>query len=157
MSDRPSVETPRDAESPGDGRIRVVALGVVRRDDELLVFEGESAETGTYYRPLGGGVEYGEHSVDALRREFREELEVELTRVHELGTFEDVFTLDGEECHEIQRVYGAEFVHQWPYQMDSFTAHEPDTGEELDCHWKSLSEFTENGATLFPEKLPSVL
>ncbi|WP_117595127.1 NUDIX hydrolase [Haloprofundus halophilus] len=157
MSDLSSVESPHGSSRDADERIRVVALGVVRRDDELLVFEAASEESGTYYRPLGGGVEFGEHSVDALRREFREELEVELTRVHELGTFEGVFTVDGEQCHEIQRVYGAEFVQQWPYQMDSFTAHEPDTGEDLDCLWKPLSEFTDAGETLFPETLPSVL
>ncbi|WP_224449457.1 NUDIX hydrolase [Haloprofundus salilacus] len=164
MSNRPSTGSTADGLHPPDDdlhppaeRIRVVALGVVRRDDELLVFEGDSEESGTYYRPLGGGVEFGEHSVDALRREFREELEVELTQVHELGTFEDVFTLDGEECHEVHRVYGAAFVQQWPYQMDSFTGYEPELDEEFDCLWKPLSAFTDGEETLYPEKLPSVL
>lgn len=157
MSNRPSTGSTVGLSPSLDGDVRVVALGIVRRNDELLVFEGNSEESGTYYRPLGGGVEVGEHSVDALRREFREELEVELTKVHELGTFEGVFTVDGEECHEMARVYGAEFVQQWPYQMDAFTAREPETGEELDCVWKPLSDFAEDGETLFPEKLSNVL
>ncbi|KTG08706.1 hypothetical protein AUR64_18760 [Haloprofundus marisrubri] len=157
MSKQSSTDAPDDAEPPHREQIRVVALGAVRRDDELLVFEDESEEVGTYYRPLGGGVEFGEHSVDALRREFREELEVELTKVHELGTFEDAFRMNGEEYHEVHRVYGAEFVQQWPYQMDSFTAQEPETGEELDCLWKPLTDFTDGEETLFPEKLPDVL
>ncbi|WP_072482389.1 NUDIX domain-containing protein [Amycolatopsis australiensis] len=55
--------------------IRPIVLGVIRRGDALLVFEGRDDVKGeTCYRPLGGGIEHGERSEDALRREFREEL-----------------------------------------------------------------------------------
>ena len=58
--------------------IRPLALAVVRRDEELLLAEHyDSAEEYTFYRPIGGGIEFGEHSRDAVRREFREELDVE--------------------------------------------------------------------------------
>jgi len=54
--------------------IRFVALGAVYRGDELLVSEGELPETGEpYYRLLGGGVEFGEHSEAAVVREFEVE------------------------------------------------------------------------------------
>lgn len=46
--------------------IRFLALGAVRRGDDLLVQEAESPKTGeTFYRVFGGGVEFGEHSQNA--------------------------------------------------------------------------------------------
>jgi ADP-ribose pyrophosphatase YjhB (NUDIX family) len=134
-------------------RIRVVALCVVRRDDDLLVVEAETSDVGTYYRPPSANVRFGEHAVDALRREFREWLEVELETLREVATFQSVFERDGRRRHEVQFVYEAEFVQQWPYRMDEFTAYEPDLDEELDCLWKPVSDFTEVGATLVPERL----
>ncbi|MFC4357133.1 NUDIX domain-containing protein [Halobium salinum] len=143
----------------GDRTIRVLALGVVRRGsegesgNEILVFEGESPESGVYYRPLGGGVRFGEDSVDALRREFREKLEVELEGVGEFGTFEDVFDCGGARHHEVALVYEAGIAQRWPYRLDSFPAADPETGEEFDCLWKPVSAFTDGGETLHPEGL----
>lgn len=134
-------------------RIRVVALGVVRREDEILVFESESPESGVFYRPLGGEVEFGEGSVDALRRAFREELEVELQGVEEVGTFEDVFTYQGERCHELFRVYEASFAQRWPYRLDSFPGYDADADEEFDCRWKPLSSLVDGDETLYPTGL----
>jgi ADP-ribose pyrophosphatase YjhB (NUDIX family) len=138
-------------------RIRVVALAVVRRDDELLVFEGDSPESGVYYRPLGGGVRFGEESVDALRRTFREALEVELQGVQELGTFEDVFEFHGATAHEVSRVYEASFAQRWPYRLDSFPGYDADADAEFDCHWKPVSAFVDGDETLYPAGLAARL
>ncbi|MFC4448018.1 NUDIX domain-containing protein [Halorussus aquaticus] len=159
--------------------IRVVAVGVVRRarhtgratggreateqetdgetPEELLVERHRDPESDeTFYRPLGGGVEFGERGEEALRREFREELGVELAGVFPVETYEDVFTFDGEIRHEVWRVYETDIVEDWPYEREEFTAREPDTGEEIECVWKSVADF-EDGDTLYPEALPSAL
>jgi|GEM_PF-6087287 NUDIX domain len=58
------------------GRIRALALALIWRGDELLLMEGDDpAKRQTFYRPLGGGVEFGERARDAVIREFAEELE----------------------------------------------------------------------------------
>jgi 8-oxo-dGTP pyrophosphatase MutT (NUDIX family) len=59
-------------------RIRPLALAVIRRDDRILVFEAhDSVKDETFYRLLGGGIEFGDRGEEAIRRELVEELGVE--------------------------------------------------------------------------------
>ena len=52
-------------------RIRVLSLGIFRRGDSIFVAEGFDQVKGeTFYRPLGGGVEFGEQAADALVRAY---------------------------------------------------------------------------------------
>jgi ADP-ribose pyrophosphatase YjhB (NUDIX family) len=77
--------------------IRVVVLCVFRRFDSILVFEGFDSVKGTpCYRPLGGGVERGETTKQAIIREIREEIDADVTDLKLLGTQENIFTLEGE-------------------------------------------------------------
>jgi ADP-ribose pyrophosphatase YjhB (NUDIX family) len=116
--------------------LRFVALGAVFRDDELLVYESTDPETGEpFYRLLGGGVEFGEHSREALVREFDEELGVELADPELVGTFEQVFDFDGETGHEVWRVYEGRIVEDWPYERDAFTFIEPELDLEIQARW----------------------
>ncbi|WP_135824336.1 NUDIX hydrolase [Halorussus ruber] len=135
--------------------IRVVARGLVRRTrggtEELLVARERDPTAGeSFYYLLGGGVEFGEHSEEALRREFREELGVELADISSLGTYENVFTFEGRAEHEIWRVYDVEISDGWPYQREQFTASEPD-GEAFECVWKPVCELEEDGEPFYPE------
>ncbi len=110
-----------------------------------------------FYFPLGGGVEFGEHSEDALRREFDEELGVSLKNVVYHETYEDVFTNESERHHEIWRVYKADIVESWLYERDGFSGYEVEHDEEFDCVWKSPIEFSEIGETFYPKALISNL
>jgi ADP-ribose pyrophosphatase YjhB (NUDIX family) len=59
--------------------IRPKAVCVVRRGDALLLVDGWDPATGTrFHVPAGGGVEFGERAADAVRRELREELGVDV-------------------------------------------------------------------------------
>lgn len=60
-------------------RIRPVALGVPFRNEHevLLARHHDDVANHDFYRPLGGGVEFGEPSEEAVRREFQEELGVD--------------------------------------------------------------------------------
>jgi ADP-ribose pyrophosphatase YjhB (NUDIX family) len=138
--------------------IRVVALGAVRRDDELLVQEHESPETGDpFYRLLGGGVKFGEHSRDAVVREFDEELGVELAEPTLAGTFERVFSYDGETGHEVWRVYEANIREAWPYNRESFTFIEPEFGTEHLARWMPIKRLRDEDTTFYvPEVLDAL-
>ena len=138
--------------------IRPVALAVVRRDDEVLLARHyDPGADYEFYRPIGGGIEFGEHSRDAVVREFEEELDVTLTNVSYLETLENVFTFDDTEGHEIWRLYEADFEESWPYERDSFTAHEPELDEEFEVEWKHPDDFAAGGEVVYPEKLPELL
>jgi ADP-ribose pyrophosphatase YjhB (NUDIX family) len=132
-------------------RIRPIALAAVRRGDDLLVYEGIDRVSGRrIYRPLGGGVEFGEQSADAVHRELREELGAELRNVALLGVLENVFTWDGRPHHEIAFIFAADLADPSFYERDEL-------GKVLDADddvsWQPLSRFREPDPAT-PELLP---
>ncbi|MFC7487717.1 NUDIX hydrolase [Knoellia sp. CPCC 206453] len=58
-----------------------------------------------YHRLVGGGVEFGETSLEAVVREVREELGATLIDPSLLGVLENHFELDGDPGHEVVFVY----------------------------------------------------
>jgi ADP-ribose pyrophosphatase YjhB (NUDIX family) len=131
-------------------QIRAIALAVVRRGDEILVFEGwDETKQETFYRPLGGGIEFGEPAAEAVRRELREELGVELSNVTLLGVLENIFTAFGRPGHEIAFVYSADVVDPAIYTVD-------DVGRVLDedsaVMWQPLTRF-DGEAVMYPPGL----
>jgi len=50
---------------------------------------------------MGGGVDFGETSRDALQREFQEEIQAELTNIRHLGCLENLCNFNGQQGHEI--------------------------------------------------------
>ena len=134
--------------------VRPVALAVVRRGEELLLAEHyDPAEEYTFYRPIGGGIEFGERSEEAVVREFREELDVELVDVERVDTYEQVFTFDGEEGHEVWRLYEGDVAEDWPYERDRFEAEEPELDETFEAVWKDPAAFEAGGDVLYPSTL----
>jgi len=139
------------------GQIRPLALAIVWRGDELLVGEFHNEfHNGkeTFYRPLGGTIEFGERGQDTLRREFREELGVELADVHYLATLENIFTYKGQVGHEIILLYEAALVNQTFYEQDALQVNEE--GIAQTARWINLRQF-ENGSLLVPIGLLELL
>lgn len=90
--------------------IRAVAVCIVSRGDEVFLARNhDSVKEDVYYRPLGGGIEFGEHSRDTVLCEFREELGAELKNACYLCTLESIFICEGKPAHEIFQVYEADF------------------------------------------------
>ncbi|MGI8691387.1 MAG: NUDIX hydrolase [Geodermatophilaceae bacterium] len=129
------------------GAIRPIAVAVVRRGDDLLVFRGEDRGA-EFFRPLGGGIEFGETAEAALRREFTEELAVTLGAVRLLGVLENQFVLAGVPGHEIVFVFAAELSGPVPNTV-------ADTGESVS--WQPLDRFRSGTATLYPSGLLELL
>lgn len=86
--------------------VRVRACGVFRRgDDVLLIRQYNAAGVARYWTP-GGGVEFGEPVEDAVRREMREEVGVDVSVVRYVGMFESLGTTsEGFLSHGISLVY----------------------------------------------------
>jgi ADP-ribose pyrophosphatase YjhB (NUDIX family) len=122
-------------------RIRVIAIALVRRNDDLLVFESfDTVKQDYYYRPLGGGVEPGERAADALAREMREELNTEIENVKQVAILENLFECDGKAGHEIVFVFSCDLLDRSIYERESIDAFEQ-SGDPMRVVWKSVSSF----------------
>ncbi len=134
-----------------------MALCVVRRDGKLLVFEGfDSVKGDHYYRPLGGAIEFGEHSSVAAAREMAEELSAEVLNLRWLGMLESTFMVDGRPGHEIVMLYEADFADESMYRRGPIWGQEDD-GSPIKALWKSMDDFKAGEGRLVPEGLLELL
>lgn len=139
-----------------EGRIRTIVLGIFQHEGCLLVFEGyDPIRDVTFYRPLGGGIEFGEYGHQALAREMREEIGAEITDVRYLGAIQNIFTHAGKQGHEIVLLYEARFTDPAFYRQAAFATAQ-DNGTPITVSWKPLADF-ENGAFLVPIELLGLL
>jgi len=135
------------------GIIRPLVICIFQKDDSILVAEGYDPVKGDYYyRPIGGGIEYGEKSAEALIREVREEIETDIFNLKYLGTVENIFTFNGEIGHEIVQVYDASFVDTSFYTEDLFEGKEDD-GKIFKIMRLPISKFQNGELRLVPEGL----
>ena len=133
-----------------DNQIRVLALGLIRDGDRTFISEGyDPVKQLTFYRAMGGGVDFGETSYDALQREFQEEIQAELTNIKYLGCLENLFTFNGKQGHEILQVYQCDFVNQKFYQLEELFFAEGERKKK--ALWVDISRFTSGELKLVPE------
>ena len=137
-------------------QIRPIAICVFRDKDRLFLMECyDPIKKETFYRPLGGAIEFGEHSRESIVREIREEIGTEIEDLTYIGMIENLFVYDGKLGHEIVLVYEANFVDSHLYQVESVRCR--DDGEEFVAMWKSIAEFRAGKAPLYPEGLLDLL
>ncbi len=137
-------------------RIRPLAICVLRNGDRLLLHEGVDTVKGIRFgRPLGGGIEFGEHSRDAAIREIREELGAEITDVELLGIMESIYVYEGAPGHEIVFVYSGRFVDESLYEQESLTITEGK--RQFEAFWRSPQDLQEQGILLVPEGIEELL
>lgn len=137
-------------------RIRPIAICVFWHNGRILVSRGrDPVKDEVFYRPLGGGIKFGEHSADAIVREIREEIGVEVMGLRSLGTIENRFTYDGQAIHEIVLVYDGQLGDPALYSSELISGSEDD-GEVFEATWKPLSDF-EVGDILYPSGLIDLL
>ncbi len=139
-----------------DPAIRSTALAILLWRDHLLANRYPHPD-GAFYRPLGGGIHFGERAIDALHREMLEELGRPVEVVEHIGVAENIFELDGEPGHQLM----FEFVVAWP------AGHEPadlspiagyeDNGEPIDARWLPLDRVLAGDYTLYPDGLTARL
>jgi predicted enzyme related to lactoylglutathione lyase/ADP-ribose pyrophosphatase YjhB (NUDIX family) len=137
--------------------IRPLALVVFRREDgRILVAPGfDHVKQQRFYRPLGGGIEFGERAEDAARREILEELGAAIDGPTLLGTFENIFTYRGQQGHELIWLYEARFADASFYEREVVEADE--SGAKFEAHWVALDVFERGDAPLYPEGLLPML
>lgn len=132
--------------------VRLIAIGIVRRGDELLLMAVRSDDGAIKgYRPLGGSIEFGERAAEALKREFVEELGLAITEPVLLTVIENLYSHHGAAGHEIVFVLEAALADESAYRSES-SSYE-DGGVRIDVTWVALARFRAGEAELFPTGL----
>ena len=130
--------------------IRPIALGLAIKNNKLLVSEGfDKVKNETFYRCLGGGIEFLEKSEEALKREFLEEINVDITVKDFLGISENIFTYQGKKAHELILFYSIEIPdknYQEEYKVID------DHGETI-AKWIDIDDFKNKSKILYPEDI----
>lgn len=131
-------------------QIRVLALAVICDRDRAFLSEGyDPAKNQTFYRVMGGGVDFGETSLNALQREFQEEIAAELTNIKYLGCLESIFTFNDRPGHEIIQLYRADFVDRKFYGIEEMTFSEGTRQKK--ALWIDIDRFLFGELRLVPE------
>lgn len=137
---------------------RANTLGIIIRDNYILLEELEGKHSkgiGFYYRPIGGTIELGERSNEALMREFKEELGVEVYIRRYISCIENIFKIEENIGHEITQIYIVDFKDANLYQTDQFTVSE---GNKITrAKWVSKNEILSGEKVLYPNGLTELL
>jgi 8-oxo-dGTP pyrophosphatase MutT (NUDIX family) len=139
-------------------RIRPLAICVFRNHNRILVHQGyDQLKNEYFYRPFGGGIEFGETSMDTVCRELMEELNVEVDKesLKYLGTVENIFHFNGLPFHEIIMIYDGALKDSRLYDQAVIVGKEAD--EEIQAVWKSIDEFGQGKSILYPTGLLDML
>jgi 8-oxo-dGTP pyrophosphatase MutT (NUDIX family) len=139
-------------------RPRVLALAVIRREDGALLLahgvdSGKNDEV--FYRPLGGGVDYGEHSRETVKREMLEETGCEVEVGKLLGFVANIFTYAGRLGHEVVFLYETKFVDRKLYEKEVFPV--IDSKGEGEAVWRTPQEIVDAGEKLYPVELADLV
>lgn len=140
-----------------EGRIRAVALAIFIRPRDGAVLAVRFGEPDhVFYRPPGGGIEFGEQSRDAACREAVEELGHAVRAERLLGVIENLFVYEGRARHEIIFNWRLHFEDPSLYDREEFPVEEMD-GKRYVAHWVHDSSLTALGIRLVPRELRSLL
>ena len=129
--------------------IRPIALGLAIKNNKVLVSEGyDKVKKQTFYRCLGGGIEFLEKSDAALKREFKEEIGADITVKDFLGLSENIFTFEGKNGHEIIFIYSVD-IKDCDYK-EQYTIID---NQNSIAKWIDINNFKNKEAIVYPEEV----
>lgn len=130
--------------------IRPIVLGLAIKDNKLLVSEGfDNVKKQTFYRCLGGGIEFLEKSTDALKREFKEEINIDIVIKDFLGISENIFTYEGKNAHELVFYYNINILTE-DYKEEYIVT---DDNGQSKAVWIDINEFKNGNKILYPQEV----
>lgn len=137
-------------------KIRPKAICIFRHEDRALLVEAfEPEQQERFLIPVGGGIDFGEHSKDAAVRETFEEIGGTAINLKLLRIVENIFSFDGEIGHEIVFVYEGDLVEQELYKAEVIYGDE--NGNPLIAKWYEISWLKEGHLPIYPEGIIELL
>ncbi len=132
--------------------IQCVSHGLVVKNSQILVYKVvDKVSNKSFYRSIGGHVEFGEDSAQTLRREFKEEINRDILITKKLGIYENIFSYKGEKSHEYVSLYMVEFEDQSVYDMKEIVGNEGPFRQFI-ASWIPINKFLNNEEIIFPEQ-----
>jgi len=132
-------------------RIGEKALCLFRHGDKVLLAKGYDSNKDEYFfRPIGGGIEFGETSVQAIEREVLEEIQQQIAQPKLICVLENLFSFDGQQGHEIVFVYDAEFVDSALYKEAEIQGYETN-GFTYIAQWLSREQIEFSRFPVYPK------
>lgn len=132
--------------------IRPLAICLFSRAGKILVAEyHDPAKQEKFFRPVGGGIEFGERAAETIARETLEELSAHVRDVRYLFTLENLFVYNGKRGHEIVLVHDGALVEETLYSRKWLDGQ--DTESTFQACWKSLDELRHDVRPLYPSGL----
>lgn len=130
--------------------IRPIVLGLAIKDNKLLVSEGfDNVKKQTFYRCLGGDIEFLEKSTYALKREFKEEINIDIVIKDFLGISENIFTYEGKNAHELVFYYNINILDK-DYKEEYVVT---DDNGQSKAVWIDINEFKNGNKILYPQEV----
>lgn len=133
--------------------IRNTVRAIARRNKEILVIQ-EVEDNEIYYHLPGGGIEFREKIIEALKREVKEELEVEVINYNHIITIDNLFEVDGMKAHEIAHVYEVDLSKDI-YHIDEKAMLADVIPSKI--MWIEVDEFKSNKKVFYPKELVRLL
>jgi ADP-ribose pyrophosphatase YjhB (NUDIX family) len=139
------------------GKVQAKAICLIQHAGRLLVSEGyDEVKRDTFYRPLGGTIEFGELGSETIAREMMEEIHAQVENIRYLGTLENVFVYNGQKGHQIMLVYAGDLTDRHLNDLAVLSAYEDD-GQEFKAVWMPIEDFRKRRATLYPDGILDLL
>ena len=130
--------------------IRPIVLGLAIKNNKLLVSEGfDTVKKQTFYRCLGGGIEFLETSTDALKREFLEEINVNIIVKDFLGISENIFSYEGKNAHELVFYYKIDILEK-DFREEYIVTEEDKQDKAV---WVDIDDFKSGKKILHPKEI----
>lgn len=125
-------------------------LCLFQSDDKFLLSEGyDPAKDEHYLRPIGGSIEFGETSEQAIKREVLEEISAEIDSLKLLKVYENHFTFNDEQGHEVVFIYQAKFTNLTFYTQTTLCGHETD-GSTFIAKWYTKTQLLQRQYPIYP-------
>jgi 8-oxo-dGTP pyrophosphatase MutT (NUDIX family) len=139
-----------------ENQIRLITLALIKKDQKIFMSQGfDTVKNQHFYRAMGGGVDFGEDSLTALKREFREEINAEITNIRYLDCIENIFVYAGKPGHEIIQLYECDFADPQFYELEQISFSEGE--KQKTALWIDIEKCKSGELRIVPEQFLNYL
>ena len=121
---------------------------IIEQGGKLLLCKSyDNIKKEIFFRFVGGAVNFGEKSEEALRREIKEELNSEIENLKFISVVENIFTYEGRKKHEICFLFKGDLVNKDLYYKNVISILDH---KGFPAEWVSISDILEGKIILYP-------